>query len=223
MNDPTFSQALQIVFENLTSNIHTSLPGIIDKYDRSKHKAEVKPMIKKRFKDGSSVDLPIISNVPVLWNRTKKGSISFPLDRGDGVLILFSERSLDEYLSSGKNKTPSDNRKFSLTDGIAIPGLFSFENDSLVMSSEDAEFIFNDTKVVLKENGDINIEGGNKIIIKANGDIDLGESDLSALVKDSIITKYNSHVHTSPAGGSTGTASPTFNSATDVTQSTKAE
>ena len=71
-NEPTLSQALKQTFSSFIAEIHTCLPGKVDSYDITTHKATVKPLLKKKLKDGSELALPSITNVPVIWPRTQK-------------------------------------------------------------------------------------------------------------------------------------------------------
>jgi len=161
INEPTLGEAIRAVFVNMLSEIHTVLPGQIEEYDRSKHKASVKPLIKKLFVDGTILELPVIVSVPVIWPRTKKASFSFPLSRGDGVLLLFSERALDKWLTLGGDSTPDDPRKFDLTDAIAIPGLFSFQESALEPNDDSVHLIYKNSSIVIKSSGQVDINDGN--------------------------------------------------------------
>ena len=223
-NEPTLEQAIKAVCSNMLSNIHTVLPGQIESYDRAKHKAKVKPLIKKVLVNGVILQIPPIVSVPVVWPRTQNGSISFPLSSGDGVIILFSERALDNYLILGGDQQPQDPRKFDLTDAIAIPGLFPFNASSKEESETDFELHFNNTKMVFKENGDIELTGGNTITVKANGDIEIGSTALKALVHEDIITAMSAHTHgVSGAVTTVPTYVPPLSAALHTTQKTKAQ
>jgi len=66
------------------------------------------------------------------------------------VLLIFSERSLERWLSVGGVVEPGSNRKFDISDCIAIPGLFSFANpidddsDNLVVQYKKGKFVINE-------------------------------------------------------------------------------
>jgi hypothetical protein len=102
------------------------LPGQIDSYDPSSGKATVQPLLREKYADGDVVEPPPIPNVPVVFPRTAAASITLPIARGDGVLLLFCQRSMDTWLSSGGVANPDDIRMHSLSDAIAIPGLVPF-------------------------------------------------------------------------------------------------
>jgi hypothetical protein len=111
-------------------SVHTCLPAEIVTYDYTVQKATVQPLLRKRYRDGTVQALPEITNVPVIFPRSSSFSMHYPLNQGDNVMILFSERSIDQWLTSGGEITPLDSRKFDLSDAIAIPGLYPFSSPS---------------------------------------------------------------------------------------------
>jgi len=111
------------------TGIHTCLPASIVSYDYTKQKATVQPLLKKPYVTGGE-SLPEIPNVPVIFPKGGGFSMHFPLNAGDVVLLLFSERSIDQWLNRGGEILPLDPRKFDLSDAIAIPGLMPFSETS---------------------------------------------------------------------------------------------
>lgn len=197
------SDILKLAINASLDTIHTALPGMIETYDASKKKVSVKPLIKKKFKNGEVLSFPIITNVPVIFPGTKRAVIQYPLQRGDGCLIIFSERSMERYLSSAiEDVEPQDPRKFSLSDAICIPGLFPFGNVGKAGSSNSAMEIIND-------GGNIELNGNNKSFVTYT------ELD-SALT--GLKNQLNAHVHTSAAPGSP-TSVPTVPMTLDISAS----
>jgi len=171
METNTLSSALNTVFESLISDVHTALPGRIEKYEYATQKAQVKPLIKRKYLDGEVLELPVLVNVPVVFPRTKNSGITFPLTKGDGVLVIFTERALERWKSSGGDSEPGDRRKFDLSDGIAIPGCFSFKDANIASNNEDLEIHHNGFRIVIKKNGKIKLLGaGGTDLIKVLDD-----------------------------------------------------
>lgn len=120
---PSFSQLLMDVIEGRLCDLHTSLPAKIVSYDSSTGMADVQILIKRKFKtDDSAVDLPIVNKVPVLFPRTAKAFIHFPLAADDIGHLIFSERSLDRWKSFGDAQDPQDPRKHDLSDAVFLLG-----------------------------------------------------------------------------------------------------
>lgn len=173
-------------------NLHTSLPGEIVEYDHNKRKAKVKPLIKFRKPDGTFLEYPIITGVPVVFPCSSTASFIFPVKKEDKVLLVFAERSIDEWLFDGRDMEPEIHRMHSISDCVAIPGLQPF------------------TQTNPADEGNVEIHNGSqKIVIKQNGDIEIGGVSLSEVVKKSIISAFNTHTHTAPSGGGL-TTTPTI-------------
>jgi hypothetical protein len=118
-----FDKFLNSRFEN----IHTCLPGKINKFNSATRKADVKPLVKLKNKSGSIIEIPAISDVPVLLPSGSNFSLSWAVQSGDGCLILFAETGIGNFLNgAGQDVEADDQSRFSLTDAICIPGLFPF-------------------------------------------------------------------------------------------------
>jgi len=67
--------------------------------------------------------LPIIPNVIVQMPMGGGWSIKMPIKKGDSGLLIFSDRSLDNWFVNGGIVDPADTRHHNLNDAIFIPGL----------------------------------------------------------------------------------------------------
>ena len=171
-------------------NLHTSLPGEVVEYDHNKRKAKVKPLIKFRKPDGAFLEYPIITGVPVVFPCSSTASFIFPIKKGDKVLLVFAERSIDEWLFDGRDMEPEIHRMHSISDCVAIPGLQPF------------------TQTNPADEGNVELHNGSqKIVIKQNGDIEIGGSSLKEIVTKEFFALYNSHTHPYIDSGTPSTTS----------------
>lgn len=141
-------------------NLHTCLPGIVVSYDPATNKATIQPALNKNFTSGE-VPMPILESVPIMFPQ----NIKFPVNEGDYVLLLFVERSIDLWLSVGGQVTPTDPRKFDLSDAIAIPGLVPFSDVTGDYNNQDFIIEYQGSKIIIQQDGSIQINTANKVAI----------------------------------------------------------
>lgn len=154
----------------LRDKLHTCIPAIVTKYNKDNVTIEAAPLIDKVFSDGTVIRFQPIVQIPVVFPRTKRFKMSYPLEAGDGVLLLFSERCIEEWVANGDYSTPDNPRCFSLTDAIAIPGLFGIKAGKPINSDKEFELEFDDVKMTSDGKkffftGDIVVDGE----VTANG------------------------------------------------------
>ena len=129
---PTMAQVISKAIKAQLLDVHVSLPAKIESYDATEQKANITPLLRKKYiKNDLVIDLPVINNVPVQWPSASSGSsfLHLPLKAGDVGMAIFCERSLDLW-KSGDNSTvtPNDPRHHNLTDAIFIPGINAFKS-----------------------------------------------------------------------------------------------
>jgi hypothetical protein len=145
------------------SDVNTCLPCTIVEYDDATMKATVQPLIKVRRADGVTLDMPPIVGVPVVQQGNDNFSITHPVKKGNTVLVLFFQRSIDNWVHSDGSSTidPESFRKHDYNDAVAITGLYPFPNAVGSHSSD----------LVIRAN--IKSESESKIILKASGEIEI--------------------------------------------------
>ena len=121
-NVDTPSGAIPEAWKRFMLNVHTSMPGEIVEYDPVTRRAKVQPGIDLRLNDGTTMDRPIIGDVLVIWLTTSSFLQTAELVAGDQVLLLVSERGLEQWKLSHA-KSPPGIGLFQMKDAIAIPGL----------------------------------------------------------------------------------------------------
>jgi len=117
-----FVKAVSNAIERRLLDVHTSLPGVVDSFDPVTKTADIQVALKRELTDGTEIQIPKLTNVPIMWPRTTSGGIYFPLAKGDYVTLFFIERSTDAWRVRGGVVNPKDSRKFHLSDAFAYPG-----------------------------------------------------------------------------------------------------
>jgi len=130
--------------------------------------------------------------------RTLKAGIQWNPEKGDKVLLMVMELSIDN-LMVGKGDgvvNSQDGRNFDLSDAVAISG---FLNDT-------------ENKPLPKEDGLVINYDDQKITIKKNGDIEIGGDSVKKLVNEEFKSVFEGHKHAYIDTIAT-TATPTFTTA----------
>lgn len=156
---PNLESVIQRAIDFNLSQVNTCLPGIVTRYDHAKQQADVQPALKKKYQTGEVVSLPVIPNVPVAHPRAGQSIVHMPIAVGDTVLLIFSQRSLDKWLSSGGQVDPEDARKFHLSDAFAIPGGYAFSNPVTIEDNTSLWVVNQTSKFRLQPGGKFQLKG----------------------------------------------------------------
>ena len=198
--------------------IYTSMPAIVRNVEQfgGAQSVDVQPLISRVYEDRSSLASPIIYEVPVMFPSAGGGLLSFPIAVGDTVLLLFSMRSMEEWLAGGGDEAiPADTRHHSLTDAIAIPGLYT-KSSHLQPHITDVEIQFAESSIRMQPDGDLiadiakdviatilgvtTITSTGKVTIHSDGDIELKNGTYSLTLKVDGTVLHSSGAKITPAG-----------------------
>lgn len=119
---------LKEIIDRAMFGMNTCIPGIIDFFDAKNQTATVIPAIlMKTFIDGEkgTLEYPPIINAPVVFPFASKAgfALTIPIRRGDPCIILFSQRSIDNWHDRGGIQPSEDgvsSRHHDLTDAIVL-------------------------------------------------------------------------------------------------------
>lgn len=140
---PSLAELLERATNAAQRRIFRCRPGRVTKWDASKQKANVQPLIKIPYLDeeqNRQVESDaILTDVPVLFMGAGPLRITFPVSDGKLVIegetipatrgvIFWSEVSLDKWLatSDGKEVDPEFDHRDGHNDAVFIPGLNPF-------------------------------------------------------------------------------------------------
>lgn len=123
----TLGQLLDAVLSRAMADLHTAFPARVESYDASKQVVNVQPLLRARVRDEEGAigneDLPVLTNVPVVFGGGGTHRLTFPIQKGDTVLVVVAEASLERWKKQGGKQEVEDGRRFHLADAIAVPGL----------------------------------------------------------------------------------------------------
>lgn len=163
-----FVQEINDTIKDTLKGIHTAIPGTIVSFDPGTGLATVLPTMKYKKPDGSTVDFPQVSGVPVVFPQSmgQKATIAYPVKAGDGCLIIAAEQSIDYFLYGQETDTDLD---FDLTNSVCIPGLFAKANSVMTEACNQNAVVVDvqGTKITVKS-GSVQVDAA---AITLNGNV----------------------------------------------------
>lgn len=163
---PTMAEVIKQARKAGAVDMRVALPAEVVKYDHQKQRVDVKPLLKKKYNDGSVVEMPVIYSVPVAHPRAGKAFVHMPIKKGHNVLLVFVDRSIDKWLSTGGNVDPEDVRAHHISDAVAYPGLYPFSDPAAVPNGDDIVISNETTHVHVKKNNHYQVKNSNEELVK---------------------------------------------------------
>lgn len=161
--EPTMKDMLDMMKKDINLSLNCHHIGQIEEFDKDQQVARVSIMYKKTYFDRNPktkqyesklVDYPILLDVPVVFLGGGKGSLTFPVTKGDECLLLFNDRDIDNWFSSGQVAPVATPRLHSISDAFAIVGIRSlnkvlgdFDDGRTVLQQDAAKVAVGDTKI----------------------------------------------------------------------------
>lgn len=112
--------------KEIMSTLRVAMPGIIQSFDPDTVTCVVQPALKGADTDSVgnpvSLDLALLVDVPVVFQRGGGVTLTFPVKAGDECLVIFADRCIDFWWQNGGVQEPVDSRQHALSDAFAIVG-----------------------------------------------------------------------------------------------------
>ncbi len=125
---PSLADAMKRGISAQTALFHTAFKAVVRSYDKDTQIVTVQPIVRQR-RWNPDTELyetyvaPVLANVPVMFPSATGFSMTFPITPGDQGTVICSERSIDEWFSTGEDDCdPQDPRRFDINDGEFYPG-----------------------------------------------------------------------------------------------------
>lgn len=191
--------SLDSYIESALLGVHTSIPAEVVDYNAGSHTAKVKPGVAMLMSNGVKIELPELAEVPVVFPSAASFDLEFPLKRGDGVLLVFSESDISEWKAGKKGANAASPSRFSLDGAVAIPGLAPSPSKGRARLVVDSNGVVTFTAKKIVFDGQVVA----KKAILARDDVYVGPEPTGPGVS------LKNHIHPTPAGPSSpATPSP---------------
>ena len=130
---PDLSMIAQMITDDVFQRLNKVNIGRIESFDPITQTASVSLLIKRVLSDnddGSTTldNRPLLPHCLVMGNYGGKAHITLPIAIGDECLVLFNDRELDNWYTTGQPQAPDTNRKHHIADGIVFVGVRSIKN-----------------------------------------------------------------------------------------------
>lgn len=236
MESVSLEGVLRQYITNSINGMFTAIPcRVLTVVDAGEQRVDVQPIIDRVKPDNTVLEHPPILSVPLIYPGSRSSQFSFPVEVGDTVLCIFSQRSIDRFkLGSNSNHRPTDLRKYSRNDAMAIPGLFSFpsavnnpDKRTLDHSTDDAVVTHNigtaqECEVRLKSDGNVVINSPGEVTVNSSTAVVNAESTVNGnlTVNGDVAFNGSSVTHNGTDIGDTHTHSQPSDSAGDTESET---
>ena len=166
--------------------------------DLGEQRVDVKPLVNKQFVDSDVLEYPAILSVPLVFPSSSTSAITFPVNKGDVVVVIFNQSSIDVFKAGSHTvHDPVDTRRFDRRDAIAIPCAFAF--DKAINKQSNRTLPHSTTDVVIAHN--IGKDNECEIRVKSSGKVEINGNDM--YVDSGLSTKGNVSVGTGATGSFT--------------------
>lgn len=142
--NPNLEDVFEIVKEHTMSLINCSKIGRIRSFNPNNCTAYI-DIMELIQNDGANEIPSILADVPVIFYGSKNTRITPPDIVGSNCLLVFQDRNIDNFLITGEQFEPNDNRTHSYADCVALLTLNSYI-DEPVMYDANALTLYNGTQ-----------------------------------------------------------------------------
>ena len=114
-------ETLDLLRRDVLRSLHCALPGIVETFDPETRTACIRPALRSKAPDGSTVAYPLLRDVPVFF----PGDVLFAVNPGDECLLIFADTAIDGWFETGGAVLPPSDRQHALSDAFAFVGFRS--------------------------------------------------------------------------------------------------
>lgn len=170
-NQPSLASLIELLQKNIMTCLNCHQVGEIVSFNADNQTAEI--IIKMTYVVNDKIlEYPLLIDCPCIVLGGGLGRVTFPISSGDGCLVLFNDRDIDNWFSGGQTMPPRTDRKHSFSDAIAIVGLHNSQNKITDYLASGTELKYGNSSIKL-EAGKITINNGTSTIVMDGNDIQL--------------------------------------------------
>jgi hypothetical protein len=169
---PGLPDLLNAVKNDIFASLNVCFPGEIQSFDGTKKTAVVRVMLKRILRD-KIVSYPQLVDVPIFTLQGGGGAVYLPVQSGDPCLVLFADRCIDAWYTTGSEAAPTTQRCHDIADGIAFVGISSLVSPLADYPANEARMTYGGARLALK-GGKANVQNATTSLRTALENLILG-------------------------------------------------
>lgn len=124
--NPSLASVVRAGIDRRLAEVRTSVVGVVESYSQGKANVQILRPDPVELEDGTLEYQrgPVVNNVPICFPGVGQAGlrITFPVRRGDFVTLVFSDRELAQWLTTGREVEPESPRTFDVSDAVGFLG-----------------------------------------------------------------------------------------------------
>lgn len=124
---PDLRALLNSVKQEIAYGMNCAQVGKIVSFDSDKQSAKIQIQV-LRTAGNKQIPYPVLQDCPVFVLGGNAGIITAPVSPGDSCLVIFGDRDIDNWFTTGNVVAPNSLRAHDLSDGFAIVGFRNLVN-----------------------------------------------------------------------------------------------
>ncbi len=171
VSETALSDVLNLLKKEIFLDLNCHHLGTIQSFDSDKQTATATVNYPKTFfkfnvatnlYDAVQINYPLLIDMPAIILGGGNSNLTFPITQGDQCLILFNDRSIDNWFQSGQVSPLNSPRAHSFSDGIVLVGL------NYLMGSSATKLTDYDTERAVLRNGTTGVGVGEEQVLIYN-------------------------------------------------------
>lgn len=131
---PDLRALLELMKQEIYLQMNCHAIGTVQGFDAAAQTVQVTINYQKTYFRGANLNeptyvaYPVLVDCPIVILTGGAGRLTFPIAVGDTCLVLFNDRDMDNWFSSGQILPVKTQRMHSFSDAIALVGIRSLKN-----------------------------------------------------------------------------------------------
>ena len=135
---PNLRSLLDAFKQEVFFDLNCHAVGVVAAFNATLQTASVQLSIPRVVK-GRVIPYPLLTDCPVFVPGGGGAAVTLPIAAGDTCLVLFNDRDIDNWFTTGNSTPPNSARMHSLSDGLVLVGVRNKSNPLTGYSTTDAQ------------------------------------------------------------------------------------